>query len=107
MSVIWIDCPTDGMTVSPPFCVRGGFLTGPAMIDGLVTAIRRAKGSTRGIVLAAQLEKFRGVPTLSGKISFSRNLNSVFGRTYRVMRIQNNQMRYVGAVKAKVVVRIG
>lgn len=26
-SEIWIDCPTDGMTVSPPFCIRGGFLT--------------------------------------------------------------------------------
>ena len=85
----------------------GGFLTGPAMIDGLVTAIRRAKGSTRGVALAAQLGKFRGVPTLSGKISFSKRLHSVFGRTYRVMRIQNNRVSYVGAVKAKVVVRIG
>lgn len=27
MSTIWIDCPTDSMTVSPPFCIRGGFLT--------------------------------------------------------------------------------
>jgi branched-chain amino acid transport system substrate-binding protein len=84
----------------------GGFLTGPAMIDGLVTAIRRAKGSLRGTVLARQLEQFRGVQTISGKISFSRQLHSVFGRTYRVMRIQNNQVRYVGAVKAKRVVKI-
>ena len=29
MSTIWIDCPTDGLTVSPPFCVRGGLLAGP------------------------------------------------------------------------------
>jgi branched-chain amino acid transport system substrate-binding protein len=84
----------------------GGFLTGPAMIDGLVTAIRRARGSLRGTALAAQLERFRGVPTISGRISFSRRLHSVFGRTYRVMRIHNNQVRYVGAVRAKVVVRI-
>jgi branched-chain amino acid transport system substrate-binding protein len=85
----------------------GGFLTGPAMIDGLVTAIRRAKGSTRGVTLAAQLERFRGVNTISGKVSFSPRLHSVFGRTYRVMQIQNNQVRYVGAVRAKVVPRIG
>lgn len=84
----------------------GGFLTGPAMIDGLVAAIKRSGGSLRGATLAAQLEKFKGVPTISGKVSFSRQLHSVFGRTYRVMRIQNNQVRYVGAVRAKVVPRI-
>jgi branched-chain amino acid transport system substrate-binding protein len=85
----------------------GGFITGPSMIDGVVVAIKRAKGSTRGVVLARQLEHFRGVPTISGKISFSARLHSVFGRTYRVMRIQNNQMKYIGAVKAKVVVKLG
>ena len=63
------------------------------MIDGLVTAIRRANGSLRGVALAAQLERFRGVQTLSGKVSFSPQLHTVFGRTYRVMRIQNNQVR--------------
>src|SRR5437762_10699783 len=44
----------------------GGFVTGSAAIDGVVTAIRRAGGSTTGSVLAAQLEKFKKVPTLSG-----------------------------------------
>jgi branched-chain amino acid transport system substrate-binding protein len=34
----------------------GGFVTGAAAIDGVVTAIKRAKGSTQGIALAAQLE---------------------------------------------------
>jgi hypothetical protein len=32
MSAIWIDCPTDGLTVSPPFCIRGGYLTGHAPV---------------------------------------------------------------------------
>ena len=30
----------------------GGFITGPSAIDGVVTAIKRAHGSTKGIVLA-------------------------------------------------------
>src|SRR5215207_5842577 len=41
----------------------GGFITGTAAIDGVATAIRRAHGSTRGSALAAQMEKFKRVPT--------------------------------------------
>src|SRR5439155_7008626 len=37
----------------------GGFITGPAAIDGVATAIKRAHGSTKGIVLAKVMEKFR------------------------------------------------
>ena len=44
----------------------GGFVTGSAAIDGVVTAIRRSGGSTNGARLAATMEKFRKVPTLSG-----------------------------------------
>ena len=84
----------------------GGFLTGPAAIDGVVAAVRRAGGSTDGARLAAQMEKFKGLPTISGKVSFSRQLHSVFGRQYRVMQIQNNKAKYVGAVTAKVVPKI-
>src|ERR671936_1514750 len=65
----------------------GGFITGPAAIDGLATAINRAGGSTNGAALAAQMEKFRKVPTLSGLVSFSSRLHSVFGRHYRVIKI--------------------
>jgi hypothetical protein len=43
---------------------------------------------------------------VSGKVSFSRSLHTVFGRQYRVIRVHNNQGRYVGAVRAKVVPRI-
>jgi branched-chain amino acid transport system substrate-binding protein len=84
----------------------GGFVTGPAAIDGLMTAIRRAGGSTDGARLAAQMEKFKNVSTLSGKVSFSRQLHTVFGRQYRVIRVQNNVPKVVGSVKAKVVPRI-
>jgi branched-chain amino acid transport system substrate-binding protein len=81
----------------------GGFLAGPAAVDGLVTAIRRAHGSTTGSVLAGIMEKFKGVPTLSGKVSFSAKLHTCFGRQYRVIRIQNNVPKVVGTVVAKVV----
>ncbi len=84
----------------------GGFVTGAAAIDGIAIAIRRAGGSTNGLRLAAQMERFRNVPTLSGAVSFSKQLHTVFGRTYRVVRVQNNTPRVVGTVKAKVVPKI-
>jgi branched-chain amino acid transport system substrate-binding protein len=84
----------------------GGFVTGPAAIDGVVTAINRAGGSTSGSALAAQVEKFNKVPTLSGLVSFSPSLHSVFGRQYRVIKIQDNKAKVVGSVVAKVVPKI-
>jgi branched-chain amino acid transport system substrate-binding protein len=83
----------------------GGFITGPAAIDGVVTAIRRAHGSTNGATLASIMEKFKGVPTLSGKVSFSAKLHTVFGRQYRVIRIQNNKPKVVATVTASVVAK--
>jgi branched-chain amino acid transport system substrate-binding protein len=84
----------------------GGFITGPAAVDGVATAIRRAHGSTNGARLAGIMEKFKGVPTLSGKVSFSPKLHTVFGRQYRVIRIQDNKPKVVGSVTAKVVAKI-
>ncbi len=84
----------------------GGFVTGSAAIDGVVTAINRAGGSTNGAALAAQLVKFTKVPTLSGLVSFSPTLHSVFGRQYRVIKIQENNAKLVGLVVAKVVPKI-
>ena len=84
----------------------GGFITGSAAIDGVVTAIRRAHGSTNGATLAAVMQKFKGVPTLSGKVSFSASLHTVFGRQYRVIKIQDNKAKLVGTVVAKVVPKI-
>ncbi len=84
----------------------GGFVTGSAAIDGVVTAIRRAGGSTNGAALAAQMQKFHKVPTLSGLVSFSAKYHTVFGRQYRVIKIQDNKAHLVGTVTAKVVPKI-
>lgn len=81
----------------------GGFVTGPAAIDGLVTAIKRAHGSLVGSKLAAVMQKFHNVPTLSGNVSFSSKLHSVFGRQYRVIEINNNVPIEKGTIRAKVV----
>jgi branched-chain amino acid transport system substrate-binding protein len=84
----------------------GGFITGPSAIDGLVTAIKRANGSTKGIALAKVMEKFKRVPTISGNVSFSPKLHTVYGRRYRVIRIQDNVPKLVGTIVAKVVPKI-
>jgi branched-chain amino acid transport system substrate-binding protein len=84
----------------------GGFVGGAAAIDGVYIAIQRAHGSTRGIDLAKQLEKFKKVPVLGGKISFSPTFHTVFGRQYRVIEINNNKAKYVGAVTAKVLPKL-
>jgi len=84
----------------------GGFVTGSAAVDGVVTAIKRAGGSTTGSALAAQMQKFKKVPTLSGLVSFSARYHTVFGRQYRVIKIQDNKAHLVGTVTAKVVPKI-
>ena len=89
-----------GMTAAGAAPGTGGFVTGAASVDGVVAAIKKAKGSTNGAKLAAQIEKFKGVGTVSGKVSFSPQLHSVFGRGYRVIEIQNNKAKYAGMVTA-------
>jgi branched-chain amino acid transport system substrate-binding protein len=84
----------------------GGFVAGPAAIDGLVTAVRRTHGSTNGSTLASVLQQFKKVPTLSGLITFSAQLHTVFGRQYRVIKIQDNTPKVVGLVVAKAVPKI-
>jgi len=81
----------------------GGFITGAAAIDGVATAIERAGGSLDGQALAAEMEKFSSVETISGNVNFSPELHTVFGREYRVIKIDNNEGSYVGPVTAKVV----
>ncbi|TMM18982.1 MAG: amino acid ABC transporter substrate-binding protein [Actinobacteria bacterium] len=81
----------------------GGFLGGADAIDGIVTAIKRAHGSTKGSVLAAKLVRFHRVPVLGGRISFSGRLHTVFGRDYRVIEINNNKAHLKGLIRAKVI----
>ncbi len=88
----------------------GGFVTGAAAIDGIVAAIKRAGrhpigapvagGSTNGATLAAKMQAFKKVPTISGLVSFSFKYHTVFGRQYRVIEIQNNVLKRVGLVTA-------
>jgi branched-chain amino acid transport system substrate-binding protein len=89
---------------APP--ATGGFLGGADAIDGVAIAVKRAHGSLKGAVLAAQLQKFKGVRVLGGKISFSSKLHTVFGRRYRVIKIQDNKAKLVGTVTAKVVPKL-
>jgi hypothetical protein len=84
----------------------GAFVTGPSAIEGIVLALDRTGGNTKGAALAAQMEKFKNVPTISGLVSFSPKLHEVFGRTYRVIAVQNNTPKVVGTIKAKVVPKI-
>ncbi len=88
----------------PP--ATGGFVTGAAAVEGIATAIKRAKGSTAGPVLAKTLEGFKNVPTISGKISFSPQLHTVFGRQYRVIELTDSTPKVVGFIKAKAPAKI-
>jgi len=84
-----------------PHPATGGFITGPAAIDGVVLAIKRAHGSLVGSKLAAAMQKFHRVPTISGKVSFSKKLHSVFGRAYRVIELHNKTATAKGTIVAK------
>lgn len=84
----------------------GGFVTGAATIDAIAAAIRQTK-STNGTKLANRFVRFKRLPTVSGRISFSRSLHTVFGRAYRVMRVENNKPRFVALETAARPVRIG
>jgi branched-chain amino acid transport system substrate-binding protein len=78
----------------------GAFVQGPTAVDAVVAAIKKAGGSTNGATLANVFEHFKGLPTLSGKISFSPQLHTVFGRTYRVIKVTDNVPKVVGEIKA-------
>ena len=84
-----------------PHPATGGFITGPAAIDGVVLAIKRAHGSLVGSKLATVMQKFNHVPTISGKVSFSKSLHSVFGRAYRVIELNNKKATEKGTIVAK------
>ncbi len=85
----------------------GGFLAGAAAIDGVAEAIIRAGGSTDGEELAAEMEQFEAVDTISGEVNFSPELHTVFGREYRVVKVQGNKGSYVQGVTAQEVPTLG
>jgi branched-chain amino acid transport system substrate-binding protein len=85
----------------------GGFVTGAATIDAIKAAVEQV-GSTDGEALADAFEGFQGVETVSGPISFSPQLHSVFGRPYRVIKIdEGGKASVVGEVTASSPADIG
>ena len=85
----------------------GAFVTGSSAIDGIVLALKRTGGNTNGAALAAQMEKFKNVPTLSGLVSFSKSLHTVFGADVpRDSRDRTTLRRSSESIKAKVVPKI-
>ena len=85
----------------------GGFLGGADAIDGVAIAIKRAHGSLKGSALAAQLAEVQATwPCSAGRSASPPKLHTVFGRQYRVIKIQNNKAKLVGTVTAKVVPKL-
>jgi branched-chain amino acid transport system substrate-binding protein len=85
----------------------GGFVTGAATIDGIVAALKKTGGSTNGAKLAAAMQSFHNLPTISGNISFSSKLHTVFGRAYRVMNVTNSKPHFVQLFTASSPANIG
>ncbi len=52
------------------------------------------------------MERYKNQPTISGLVTFSPQLHSVTGRTYRVIKVNNNKGRLVTVLKAKSVPNI-
>jgi branched-chain amino acid transport system substrate-binding protein len=82
----------------PP--TTGGFVTGAAAIDGIVAAVKQAGGSLDGAKLASIMQSFKDLPTISGHVSFSPALHTVFGREYRVLEVVNGKGHFKYVIKA-------
>ncbi len=73
----------------------GGFVTGPTALQGIVAAIKDTGGSLNGAKLAAAMQSFKNLPTLSGPVSFSAAFHSVVGRPYRIIEVTNGHPHFV------------
>jgi len=78
----------------------GGFVTGAAAIDGIVAAVKQAGGSTDGAKLAQIMQNFHDLPTLSGNVTFSSQLHTVYGREYRVLEVTGDKGHFKYLIKA-------
>ncbi len=83
---------------APP--ATGGFLGGAAAVDAIAWAVKENGGSTDGAALAKSLEGAKDLETTVGKISFSPELHTVFGREYRIIDIKDGKPGFAGLVKA-------
>jgi branched-chain amino acid transport system substrate-binding protein len=82
------------------------FVLGAATIDILAQALKRSGGSTNGAKLAAAIQKFHSVPTISGPVTYSASLHSVTGRPWRIMKVQNNKETFLRMWKTRKVVSL-
>jgi branched-chain amino acid transport system substrate-binding protein len=82
----------------PP--TTGGFVTGAAAIDGIVAAVKANNGSLDGAKLAATMQNFHNLGTISGLVSFSSQLHTVFGRAYRVLEVTNGKGQFKYLIKS-------
>jgi branched-chain amino acid transport system substrate-binding protein len=80
--------------------VTSAFLLGAGAIDGIKAAVEENEGSTEGEALAASMEGFEGLETVSGAVSFSPELHTAFGREYRVIEVTNGKAKFVETVEA-------
>jgi branched-chain amino acid transport system substrate-binding protein len=85
----------------------GGFVTGAAAIEAIKAAITRAGGSTNGAALAAQFLKFKHFSTVSGPLTYTPGLHADTGRTYRVIKVDNNAAHRVALIKASSPAKLG
>lgn len=90
----------DQMTEEGQEPATGGFVTGASAIDGIVAAVEENGGSTEGTALADSMVEFEGLDTVSGKVSFSPELHTVFGREYRVIEIKDGKPQFVEMIEA-------
>ncbi len=90
----------DEMTKAGAEPATGGFVTGASAVDGIKAAIEENEGSTEGKALAESMTNFKDLETISGEISFSPELHTVFGRAYRVIEIKNGKPEFVELIKA-------
>jgi branched-chain amino acid transport system substrate-binding protein len=79
---------------------QGGFVEGAAAIDGIVAAIKATGGSLDGAKLGAAMQKFRNLPTISGKVSFSSKYHTAIGRDYRVVNVVKGKGHFRYLIKA-------
>jgi len=82
----------------PP--TTGGFVTGAAAVDGIAAAVKQAGGSISGAKLASIMQSFKDLPTLSGAVTFSPQLHTVFGREYRVLEVTGGKGKFKYLIKA-------
>jgi branched-chain amino acid transport system substrate-binding protein len=82
------------------------FVLGAATIDLLAQALKRDGGSTNGAKLAAAIQKFHSVATISGPVTYSPTLHSVTGRPWRIMKVRNNKETFLRMWKTRKVVKL-